>query len=193
MNFKVGKTNIYIEPVLFIVALLTIFVIPMRNYFKNYAFCFLFVMFHEFSHIFVASILGVECTRINIRLCGMNAEFDFSSRISLKWLYIAFAGPVSNFLLSILFSRIEMVRDINLALGIVNLLPVAPLDGYYIFKTILEFFFAKNRVKKILKMFSFCVLTLIVLIGIYLAITIKNPTILIFITYVVILRNAAEI
>lgn len=190
MRFKLCNVKIYIEYLIIFFIILVIAFNNLRNYFSNYVICFLFVAFHEFSHVFVAALLGVECTNINIRLCGMNAVFKPKNSLSIKWLYILIAGPLSNILLAIAFNRVEFIRDINFALAVVNLLPIYPLDGYSIFKMILEFFVPKKIAVKALSMVKIFLLTTLFLLGIFLIVYIKNPAVLIFAIYIVTLRNA---
>lgn len=192
MNLKIGKTNIFIEYLTICFVVLVIFFPSLRNYFENYVVCFSFIVFHEFAHIFAASMCGVECIKINVRLCGMNAVFKSQDSFSIKWLYIALAGPISNLLLAILFRKISIVKEINMALAIINLLPITPLDGYIVLKNILEFLLPKYKVKIVLKTLKILLLILIIFFGIYLVILFKNPAVLLFGIYVVILRYAAK-
>lgn len=190
MRFKLCNVKIYIEYLIIFFIILVIAFNNLRNYFSNYVICFLFVAFHEFSHVFVAALLGVECTNINIRLCGMNAVFKPRSRLSIKWLYILIAGPFSNIILAIVFNRVEFIRDINFALALVNLLPIYPLDGYGILKMVLEFFMPKQLVVKVQCVTKFFLLAVLFSLGIFLIVYIKNPAVLIFAIYIVTLRNA---
>ena len=193
MRFKLWNVKIYVEYLIIFFVILVIAFNNLRSYFSNYVICFLFVAFHEFSHILVAALLGVECTNINIRLCGMNAVFKPRSRLSLKWLYILIAGPLSNILLAIAFNRVEFIRDINFALALVNLLPIYPLDGYGIFKMVLEFLVPRPFAEKVLSATKIFLLTALFLLGGFLIISIKNPAVLIFAIYIVTLRSAREV
>lgn len=190
MRFKLWNVKIYVEHLIVFFVILVIAFNNLRSYFSNYVICFLFVAFHEFSHIFAAALLEVECTNINIRLCGMNAVFKPKSRLSIKWLYILIAGPLSNIILAIAFKRVEFIRNINFALALVNLLPIYPLDGYSIFKMVLEFLVPRLFAEKVLSTIKIFLLTALFLLGGFLIISIKNPTVLIFTIYIVTLRSA---
>lgn len=120
----------------------------------------------------------------------MNAVFKPKSRLSIKWLYILIAGPLSNILLAIAFNRVEFIRDINFALAFVNLLPIYPLDGYGIFKMVLEFFVPRRLAEKTLSATKIFLLVSLFLLGIFLIVFIKNPAVFIFAIYIVTLRNA---
>lgn len=193
MNVKIGKIKLHIDITLLLIIFLVVIFEKIRTYFANYFICFLFVAFHEFAHIFIAAIFGVECIAVNIRLCGMNAVFKPKNRLSVKWLYILIAGPISNIILAFMFNKVDLVRNVNLALALVNLLPLAPLDGYEIFKILLAFFLPKGKIGNVLKTLKKVILTFMVLLGVYLIICIKNPSVLIFVIYVVTLQRAQEV
>lgn len=138
MRFKVKEFNIYLDETILIVSFLCLFFSEVRNYFENYFICYLFIAFHEFSHMFVASIFGIKTTKLCIRISGLNINLDSYNRQELKWLGIYLAGPASNIVLALLFKNIPMVYTINLALAIINLIPIYPLDGYNIINVIIS-------------------------------------------------------
>lgn len=190
MNIKIGKIKLHIDITLLLIIFLFVVFEKVRAYFANYFVCFLFVAFHELAHIFIAAIFGVECIAVNIRLCGMNAVFKPQNRLSVKWLYILIAGPISNIILAVIFNKVDLVRNVNFSLALVNMLPLFPLDGYEIFKTLLAFFMPKGKIENVLKTLKKVILTFMMVLGIYLIICIKNPSVLIFVIYVVMLQRA---
>lgn len=190
MNVKIGKIKLHIDITLLLIILLVVIFGKIRTYFANYFVCFLFVSFHEFAHIFIAAIFGVECIAVNIRLCGMNAVFKPKNRLSVKWLYILIVGPISNVILAVIFNKVDLVRNVNFSLALVNMLPLFPLDGYEILKTLLAFFMPKGKIENVLKILKKVILTFMVLLGVYLVICIKNPSVLIFVIFVVTLQRA---
>lgn len=193
MSFYIGKVKVHIDIALLLFTLVVFLFKELHNYFQNYLICFLFVVFHELSHIFVATIFGVECVMLNIRLCGMNAVFMSKNKLSMKWVYILIAGPISNVILAIMFKNVSLVRDINIALALVNLLPISPLDGFEISKILLSFFMPKKKLESVLKILKVIILLFMILLGIYLTIEMRNPSVLIFVMYVVTLRNAVGV
>lgn len=194
MRLKIKEFNIYLDETILIVGFLCLFFEDIRAYFENYFMCYLFIAFHELSHMFVASIFGIKTTRLCIRISGLNINLYGHNRRGIKWLLIFLAGPLSNIILSYIFKKIPMVYTINLALAIINLIPIYPLDGYNIFEIILNQLTIKhNNIKKIQKIVEIMVIILLVMLGIYQFIILKNLSIILMIFYIIIqsssLRN----
>jgi Zn-dependent protease len=106
---------------------------------------FVSVLVHELGHVFMGLAFG---RRGQIVLYGFGGLAIGSSALPYRWQRIAvyFAGPMAGFLLlgivifgtrflevrrptSLLDYSLDFLRFINLAWGILNLLPIWPLDG----------------------------------------------------------------
>ena len=187
MRLKLKEFNIYIDETILIVSFLCVIFKGIREYFENYFVCFLFITFHEFAHMFIASVFGIKTKRLCIRISGLNINLDNRNKKGLKWLIIFLAGPVSNILLAIIFNNISMVYTINLALAIINLIPIYPLDGYNILEIILEMVFQnKKSIKNIQKTLKNMVIILLVILGIYQFVFLRNVSIILMIFYIII-------
>lgn len=185
MKLKINKFNIYIDETILIVGFLCIIFKGIREYFENYFGCYLFITFHELAHMCVASIFGVKTTKLNIRISGLNICLNERNRNGFKWIYIFLAGPISNIILAILFKNIPMVYTINLALAIINLIPIYPLDGYNIYEILLNLFkIDRKNVLKIQKLTEIMVIILLVTIGIYQFVIFKNLSIILMVFYI---------
>src|SRR4030042_1684563 len=88
---------------------------------------------------------------------------------------VAFAGPASNFVLAIVFSivyrivaidLILIIISINLLLGLFNLIPVPPLDGY----KVLLGFLPKNLAVRLAEIESYGPIVLIIFLFIFIQI-----------------------
>ncbi len=102
---------------------------------------FTVVFMHELSHALIAETYGLRVDRIEIWPFGGIARIDgLGSQDPDVEMMVAMAGPIQNFLLAALAWSLEgkvgvpspLVREfitLNLGLGALNLLPVAPLDG----------------------------------------------------------------
>ncbi|NYZ78744.1 site-2 protease family protein [Candidatus Micrarchaeota archaeon] len=105
-------------------------------------FIFMFVVLHELSHSYVAIKNGVEVRKITLFPIGGMATIDdvaVSPDVEFK---LALAGPLFNFVVIILALLLDIIVNnaaiseflwiiiqINLVLGVFNLLPAIPLDG----------------------------------------------------------------
>ena len=197
MKLKIKEFNIYLDETILVVGFLCLFFVSIREYFENYFICYLFIVFHEFAHIFIASLFGVKITKLSIRISGLNINLNNYNRQGIKWLIIFLAGPVSNISLAILLKNIPMVYTINLALAIINLIPIYPLDGYSVFEIILSGFTIKQKSKeKIQNCTEIMVIILLVTVGIYQVVILRNLSIILMVFYIIIqssnLRNNSD-
>ena len=107
------------------------------------------VLCHELGHFWVSKKLGYKLNCFCITPHGVNLNYkekNFENEDEIK---IAAAGPIANFVLSILFLAIWWVCPVvynftyeiamqSFLLGIFNLLPCYPLDGGRVFCGILS-------------------------------------------------------
>ncbi len=107
------------------------------------------VLVHEFSHTIIAAVLGIKVAEIELLPFGGQARIeDFTGLDPDKEIYTALAGPIISLSLAAIFyfipafqsAKAPLIVQINLLLGIFNLLPALPLDG----GRILRAFLARN-------------------------------------------------
>ena len=123
-----------------------------------YGILMLFAFFHELGHLFAGIILGFKPKSLSINPVGLSIAFhvkvdDYKERVrkgnilAVKKLIIALMGPAVNFLIVIVFMlfdldffyiRREFVIYSNILIGLFNLIPVYPLDGGRILKSMLH-------------------------------------------------------
>ena len=121
---------------------------------------FLSVLLHELAHSFVAIGEGLKVRDITLFFLGGMANLEKECPTSKGSLKIAISGPVvslflaflmillsnnlteSNFILSNLFKQ---VGSLNLLIGLFNLLPIIPLDGGVILKSLIWYFTGSKR------------------------------------------------
>ena len=115
MRLRLNEKVICIEESAVIVLFVCLLSKIAREYLGNYYICFLFITFHELSHITIAALFGNGVKRINIRLCGLNASLDKSFN-GIKALLVYIAGPISNLILAMLFRNIKIVFEINICI-----------------------------------------------------------------------------
>jgi Zn-dependent protease len=126
------------------------------------------VLLHEFGHVFVAKKLGYISKKITLFILGGIAEINLPLKLSKKDEFlIAIAGPIVSLLLAGLFYEIYkalqfdatwlksetlyMAYYVNLNLFLFNMLPIFPLDGGRILRSILGYKFTFKKATKLAK------------------------------------------
>lgn len=170
---------------------------------KIYGILMLFAFIHELGHMIVGILLGFKPEKLEIMPYGVSVGFnvkceDYNKKIkkgnmlAIKKLIIALAGPLTNFIITIIFLMVninflgierELVIYSNILIGIFNLIPIYPLDGGRAIKNILHItvglqnsYDYTNQISKI----TICLLTGICSIAI---LYIKNVAILLILAY----------
>jgi len=98
------------------------------------------VLVHEFSHTIAARRFGVRADKLRLLPFGAEVSIDCAFLSRDKKIWILLAGPIGNIVLAIvlssllwLFPQVFLVVEIlifaNAIPGILNLLPIYPLDG----------------------------------------------------------------
>lgn len=170
---------------------------------KIYGILMLFAFIHELGHMIVGILLGFKPEKLEIMPYGVSVGFnvkceDYNKKIkkgnmlAIKKLIIALAGPLTNFIITIIFLMAnidffgierELVIYSNILIVIFNLIPIYPLDGGRAIKNILHItvglqnsYEYTNQISKI----TICLLTGICSIAI---LYIKNVAILLILAY----------
>lgn len=110
---------------------------------------FFSVLVHELSHTFMAQHYGMKVPSITLFVFGGVSQMAGEMRTPRQEFLIAIVGPLSSWVLAIIFGTLWVVTDprgvssvfaylalINFALGAFNLLPGFPLDGGRVFRSI---------------------------------------------------------
>lgn len=125
---------------------------------------------HEAAHLFTAILLNIRFTKVRITLFGLNINAHLETVSQAKKIILFFAGPVCNLILYFGFRNTEYLRfaNMNLFLAYMNLIPLVPLDGGNICKTILEIFLDTRTVSGYITMTNaFFILFFIIIIYIF--------------------------
>ena len=183
MKLKLRDKYICIEEVVIITLFLCFLSNNARGFLYNYFICYLYISFHELAHILIASVFGYELKRINIRLAGMNAVFR-ERFLGIKGIAIYLAGPISNIILAILFRKIKIVYEINMALALINILPIGPLDGYNILNLILNIFVNKEKVKNIMNSIKKIVEIALIILAVFMWYKYHNFSLFLLLVYI---------
>ena len=111
---------------------------------------FWIVVLHELAHVVIATGLGFRVEKLELLPFGSVAQFDKSfAETRGAEIAIALAGPFHNFIFagialillytgSVPLSFGRFIFELNLAMGLFNLIPAIPLDGGRVFRAILS-------------------------------------------------------
>ena len=129
----------------------------------------------------------MEISNVSLSFFGFSAQmYSYGEEKVLSKIFTYLAGPICNLALALIFYlskvKIEFVQ-INLILGILNLLPIMPLDGGRVIKEIIKYFYG-NKIASIFMIevtkYSLMILSLIYSVAI---LKLKNLAILFLIIY----------
>lgn len=114
-------------------------------------FCLLSCFLHELGHI--AVLLGEGNIPRKITFCGGGIRLDVGGKYSIPAL---FAGCFVNFLLFCTFcfgesEKIQLFAVVNLLTGLLNLLPIRPLDGGMLLERFLLQHVSPEKIGKVMK------------------------------------------
>lgn len=192
MQIKVNL-KIFIFIILFIIT----------NQIKIYGILMWFALLHEIGHLIIGIILGFKPRALSIKPVGLSISFkikpeDIDHKIKngtyleFKKIFIGMAGPLTNLVLAILYFNFnitlfgipqEIAVYSNILIGIFNLLPIYPLDGGRILKSILHIFMGYEKSEKYIKTISWVTVIIITIISSICILYIKNIALFIIIIY----------
>jgi stage IV sporulation protein FB len=125
----------------------------------NFALCwfalFCIIVMHEFGHIFAGKLAGCQASDVTLYAFGGAARMTIPKNPIAEF-FVALAGPMVNLLLIPFLESVSHLSPIlllifysNLGLIFFNLLPVFPMDGGRVLRTLLQIF-SGNRKKSTL-------------------------------------------
>ena len=113
---------------------------------KLFCYYYMFAVMHELAHIMTSFILGVEVKEITLLPVGVNARYE-GNISKVKEFVISLAGPLASFLFAILLQD-KLHTIMNLSIAIFNLIPIYPMDGGKILRSVIYFILMKKAKNK---------------------------------------------
>lgn len=161
---------------------------------EDFVMSYIIMTIHELSHFVSAKLIGLKCSHITIYPFGLNLKLKNTIIYNLSDEIILYlSGPFSNILMALIVLvigfRNEYYIDFyykNLALFLINMLPIIPLDGGMVIKKILNYHLGYDGGNRAIKIVSIIFLVVLLM---FLAILLYNqkfnPSICIFIVFII--------
>ncbi len=155
---------------------------------------FLIMTIHELAHLLSAKFIGLKCSHITFYPFGLNLKLKNTIIYSLSDEIILYlSGPFSNILMALATLHIGFRNQYfvdfyfkNIALFLINILPIIPLDGGMILKKILNYklgYDGGNKAMKTISMLFFVIV--LILFSVFLYYNSFNPSMCIFAVFIV--------
>ena len=173
----------------------------LTNQIKIYAIIMLFAIIHEMGHLVTGMILGMKPDKIELTPFGVSINFkitqkEYNKRIrkgnllELKKIFIAVAGPLTNFIIILLTNNLninfvdkKLIIYANIILILFNILPIYPLDGGRIIKGILHIIVGKYKTEKYVHNISYITLVILTILSNISILYLKNIAIFLVIMF----------
>ncbi len=194
---------------------LKIFLFLILFYFTNqietYVLILIFAIIHELGHLVCGLLLGMKPNKMELKPYGVSVSFkifpkDYNRKIvkgnflEIKKIIVAIAGPLTNLIIVLitLQSNMDMFLGImiiysNFLLLTFNLIPIYPLDGGRILKSVLYILVGRRKAEVYTNYISFITLIIVTFIGSIAIFYIQNVAILLVIIFLWILYIKEDI
>lgn len=143
---------------------------------------------HEAGHLLSMVVFGVPVKRFHLTAAGAVIDGGFIGYG--QELFCAAAGPASSFLLAVICGRsAPELSVVSGLLGAVNLLPIYPLDGGRILRSVLLLRLQQSRAEKILRYVTAVVSSVLMVCACWAAVELQSGLWPVFAALVVLWRG----
>lgn len=154
-------------------------------------------LLHEIGHSIVAGNCGYALNKITLFPFGAVVSGNLDGLKCRDEIKIALAGPITSFMVGIFFVALwwvfpelyaytDIVAQANLAIGLVNFLPIMPLDGGRVLSATLSLWIKKEKAQKVCKIFGGLLSAVLFALFIYSCFNTLNLSILFFALFVLV-------
>ncbi len=175
-----------------------------------YSIIMIFILIHEVGHLLAGLFLKMKLIKLTLMPLGFSAEFKIessdynhkifkSNKLEIKRLIVAIAGPITNILIIILTCFLKIDEELkqkiiysNLLITIFNLLPIYPLDGGRVVKSLLNLLVDRETSYMYINRITNITLFFIIFVFSILIYYLKNITLLFilgYLLYIVVREN----
>lgn len=130
------------------------------------------ILIHEIAHIVTALLIKVNVTELLLMPFGVCASYN-EKITPLKEILISVAGPIMSIII-LVFSKEVLIKNVNLLITILNLIPIYPLDGGRIQKNFLIIKYGYNKGIKISQIISDFFIVIVFIFSVIFIIYFKN-------------------
>lgn len=184
---------------------LFVFLFLITSQIEMYIILMIFAIVHELGHLIAGLILRFKPEEIRLTPVGLQIRFkaDYqkeslknNKEIEIKRAIVAFAGPLTNLLISTFvlimckFNShlqnlyiIQIVVYANFLIAMFNLIPIYPMDGGRFLNEVLKIFIGNKKAYKITYFVSKTILILLTALSSILILYIHNIAIIIILAY----------
>ena len=167
--------NIYVSPFIVLLIIYSWYIKKLQEL----LIVFIVITIHELSHVICAKYYGYNTNDITITPMGLMASININSKTDYKKeITINIIGPCSNLIMACVgyfinsfflgqSKNMSFFILINISLFILNVLPVLPLDGGKIFKSLLLRSIGYKRTQSVFVFFTKFFIFIIIVLGIY--------------------------
>ncbi len=123
---------------------------------------------HELGHIATMIFLKVRIAEIRLSAFGACITAENPSTISyLKEFFIALSGPLVGFVVSVISAKCHafVFSGVNFSLSIVNMIPVPPLDGGRMVRSVLGYLLPISVIDTVFRSIGVCIALILVIIS----------------------------
>lgn len=163
LKIKINNFTITFKLSMILMILLMIALGCLEQFFILY----FFIMIHELIHIITAGMFGKKCRGIIIMPIGLCAEiYGVENMRLMKRNIVILSAPLFNIAAGVLLKD-SFWGNVNILIGIFNLLPVYPLDGARLFQNTAGYFCGTIRANSMLGFIGKGIIYLLFLTGLF--------------------------